>query len=143
MSSSINRITLLGNLGSDPEIKFTGSGVAVCNFSIATTNRFKRGDEWQEETEWHRLVTWNKTAEACAQYLNKGSQVYVEGRLQTRSWEDKDGNKRYSTEIVASNVVFLSSKNGGQRSEKPRDEPPPPGDDGAYGHGPGDDDLPF
>jgi single-strand DNA-binding protein len=108
--SSVNKVILLGNLGQDPELKYTGSGVAVCNFSIATSEKVKD----KETTEWHRVIVWQKSAENCAKYLTKGSSVYVEGRIQTRSWEDGDGNKRYSTEIVAQTVQFLGR---GEREE--------------------------
>jgi single-strand DNA-binding protein len=108
---SVNKVILLGALGADPELRFTPAGVAVCNFRMATSESFKDKDgQQQERTEWHTIVVWQKQGESCAKYLKKGSKVYVEGRLQTRSWDDKDGNKRYSTEVVASDVGFLDSK---------------------------------
>lgn len=144
--SSVNKVLLIGNLGQDPEVRYTDSGTPVGNFSIATTSKFKKGDEWQEQTEWHKIVVWGKTAENCGQYLSKGRQVYIEGRLQTRKWEDKEGVKRYMTEIVASNVVFLGSKGDGQKSER-REEPAPasaPAGDGGYpGGGYDESDCPF
>lgn len=106
--SGVNKVILVGRLGNDPEIRYTQQGVAVTNFNIATSeNWLDKGGQKQERTEWHRIVVWGKMAETCSQYLAKGRQVFVEGRLQTRQWEDKDGGKRYTTEIVASTVQFL------------------------------------
>ncbi len=109
---SVNKVILLGRLGQDPELKHTPSGAAVCNFSLATSETWndKSSGQKQERTEWHRVVVWGKLAELCNQYLAKGRQAFVEGRLQTRSWDDKDGNKRYTTEINATTVQFI----GGQ-----------------------------
>jgi single-strand DNA-binding protein len=114
--ASLNKVFLIGNLGADPEIRYTPAGTAVGNFSIATTEVWNdKAGERQEKTEWHRVVVWNKNAENCAEYLKKGRSVHVEGRLQTRSWEDKDsGAKRYTTEVVADRVTFLG---GGERRE--------------------------
>lgn len=135
--ASVNRVILIGNLGRDPELRYTQSGQPLTRFSLATNERFKQGDDWQERTEWHRVVVWGKQAENCAQYLQKGRSVYIEGRLQTRDWEDKEGNKRQTTEIVAQTVQFLGSRGeGGQRNAP---EPPPPA---APGGGDGDD-IPF
>ena len=107
MSGSVNKAIIIGNLGKDPEVRQTGNGNAVANFSIATSEKFTdKGGQKQERTEWHRIVTFGKTAELCGKYLGKGSSVFVEGRIQTREYE-KDGVKRYSTEIVADNVRFL------------------------------------
>lgn len=105
---SVNKVILLGRLGQDPELKYTPGGAAVCNFSMATTEAWtdKQGQK-QEKTEWHRIVVWGKLAELCNQYLAKGRQAFVEGRLQTRNWDDKDGTKRYTTEIMASTVQFI------------------------------------
>lgn len=106
--SGVNKVILVGRLGNDPEIRYTQQGVAVTNFNIATSeNWVDKGGQKQERTEWHRIVVWGKMAEICSQYLGKGRQVYVEGRLQTRQWEDKDGQKRYTTEVVAATVQFL------------------------------------
>jgi single-strand DNA-binding protein len=106
--SGINKVILVGRLGGDPEIRYTQQGVGVTNFNIATSeNWVDKAGEKQEKTEWHRIVVWGKMAETCSQYLAKGRQVFVEGRLQTRQWEDKDGGKRYTTEIIAQNVQFL------------------------------------
>ena len=123
--ASINKVILIGNLGKDPELRYTGSGTAVANFSIATSERWKNGESgnFEERTEWHNVVVWGKQGENCNQYLSKGRPVYIEGKLQTRSWQDKDGNKRYTTEVVAQTVKFLGSRSdsglaagGGQRA---------------------------
>ena len=112
---SVNKVILIGNLGKKPELRYTPSGQAVANFTLATNERFggKDGQPAQERTEWHRIVTFGRTAENCGQYLDKGRSVYVEGRLQTREWTDKEGQKRYTTEIVAQTVQFLGGKGGG------------------------------
>jgi single-strand DNA-binding protein len=105
---SVNKVILLGRLGQDPELKYTPGGSPVCNFSLATTESWTdKSGQKQEKTEWHRVVVWGKLAELCNQYLSKGRQAFLEGRLQTRSWDDKDGNKRYTTEILASTVQFI------------------------------------
>ncbi len=105
---SVNKVILLGRLGQDPELKYTPGGAAVCNFSMATTESWTdKSGQKQEKTEWHRIVVWGKLAELCNQYLAKGRQAFVEGRLQTRSWDDKDGSKRYTTEIMANTVQFI------------------------------------
>jgi single-strand DNA-binding protein len=110
---SVNKVILIGNLGRDPELRYTQSGQAVANFTLATSERFaNKAGEQQERTEWHRIVAWGKTGELCAQYLSKGRSVYIEGRLQTRDWEDKEGQKRSTTEIVAQNVTFLGPRTG-------------------------------
>ncbi len=109
--SGLNKVMLIGRLGSDPEIRYTPDGTAVANFSIATSEEWKdkNSGEKKERTEWHRIVAWRKLGELCGEYLSKGRQIYVEGRLQTRSWE-KDGVTRYTTEIIASDVQFLGAK---------------------------------
>jgi single-strand DNA-binding protein len=111
---SLNKVLLIGHLGKDPEVSYTASGVAVAKFSIATNERWKDQDgNTQERTEWHNIVAWRKLAEICGQYLKKGSKVYLEGRLQTRSWDDKNtGVKRYTTEIIADDLIMLDSKGG-------------------------------
>src|SRR5690606_16263067 len=116
---SVNKVILLGRLGQDPELKYTPSGSAVCNFSLATTESWndKASGQKQERTEWHRVIVWGKLGELCNQYLSKGRQAFVEGRIQTRSWDDKDGQKRYSTEILASTVQFIG---GAQDSSSSR-----------------------
>jgi len=129
MAGSLNKVCLIANLGKDIELRRTPGGAAVADFSVATTNRYKDSqDVQQEETEWHNIVVWNKQAENCAQYLKKGSSVYVEGSLKTRSWDDANGQKRYKTEIIAQSIQFLdkiggdsapSSDNGGGFGEPP------------------------
>ena len=120
---SVNKVTLLGNVGRDPEIKFTGSGTAVANFSVATSERFKdKGGEWQDRTEWHTLVAYARTAEIVRDYVQKGSKLYVEGRLQTRSWDDKEGRKVYRTEIIVTDLALLSGREEKQAEPARRDD---------------------
>lgn len=111
----INKVILVGNLGRDPEVRYTPSGTAVANFNIATSERWKdkATGEMQERTEWHRIVAWGKLGEICGEYLSKGRQVYIEGRIQTRDWEDKEGIKRYTTEIVANEMKMLGTRDSG------------------------------
>jgi single-strand DNA-binding protein len=127
--ASVNKVILLGNLGSDPEVRYTPSGKAVANFSLATSEKYtnKEGEK-EEKTEWHRIVAWARLGEICGEYLSKGSQIYIEGRIQTRTWEDRDGNKRYTTEIVAQTMQMLGgSKKGGEATSieesHPSEEP--------------------
>ena len=108
--AALNKVMILGNVGNEPEVRQTQSGRAVANFSVATTDVWGEGEDRQERTEWHQVVVWGKLAETCGQYLTKGRQVMVEGRLQTRSYEDRDGNKRSVTEIVAQQVQFLGGR---------------------------------
>jgi single-strand DNA-binding protein len=117
MAGGINKVILIGNLGADPEVRFTPSGQAVANFRIATSESWndKTSGQKQERTEWHRIVVWGKLAELCGEYLKKGRQCYVEGRLQTREWTDKEGKKNYTTEVVANTVQFLGGGGGGAR----------------------------
>ena len=112
--SGINKWIGIGHLGRDPEVKYTPNGVAVANFSIATSEEWKDkvSGEKQEKTEWHKIIAWRRLGEICGEYLKKGSQVYIEGSLQTREWDDKDGNKRYTTEIVAYKMQMLGSRCG-------------------------------
>src|SRR5438067_12314741 len=158
MAGSVNKVILIGNLGRDPEVRYTPSGQAVANFTVATNEAWTdKAGQKQERTEWHRVFVWGKSAENCGEYLSKGRQVFVEGRLQTREWTNKEGVKQYTTEIVANPVVFLS---GGDRSGQGRgggrsaggsagtDElggPPAGFDESAApsGKGPSDDDIPF
>jgi single-strand DNA-binding protein len=126
MAKSVNKVILIGNLGKDPELKHTSGGTAVATMTVATNERFKdKSGEWQDRTEWHNVVLWQRLAEIAAEYLKKGRSVYVEGRLQTRSWEDKQGQKRYTTEIVASDLVLLGGggrgDEGGGRSSRTSD----------------------
>jgi single-strand DNA-binding protein len=114
--SGVNKAILLGNLGRDAEMKYTGNGFAIARFSIATTHRQKNSSgEYEDKTEWHRIVLLGKQAESLQQFLTKGKQVYVEGRIETRSWDDKDGQKRYTTEIVADRIQLL----GGKTADRP------------------------
>ncbi len=115
----LNKVLLIGNLGRDPEVKYTPSGTAIANFSIATTEKWTKDGQKNEKTEWHKIVAWQRLAEICGEYLHKGSQVYVEGKLQTRSWDDKEGNKKYTTEIVINQMQML-----GSRSEPKQDRGP-------------------
>ncbi|WP_191237463.1 single-stranded DNA-binding protein [Cobetia marina] len=141
MARGINKAILIGHLGQDPEVRFTPSGSAVANLSIATTDKWRdrQTGNVQERTEWHRVVMFNKTAEIAQQYLKKGAQVYIEGRLQTRKWKDQQGIERYSTEIVANDMQMLGGSGGGQPSQTQR--PPaqqgyqqPPQQQGGYQH---------
>ncbi|MCP3176770.1 MAG: single-stranded DNA-binding protein [Desulfuromonadales bacterium] len=156
---SVNKVILVGNLGKDPELRYTPSGAAVANFTIATTERYKdRDGQTQEKTEWHNIVAWRQLAEICGKYLHKGKQVYIEGKIQTRSYDDRDGNKRYITEIVADQMQMLgragddnNANQGQQRNAAPRSSRPSP----AASSGPPayedyadppfnpDDDIPF
>jgi single-strand DNA-binding protein len=139
--ASVNKVILIGNLGRDPELRYTKNGQAVANFSLATNERWTdREGGQQERTEWHRIVAWGKTAELCAQYLSKGRSAYIEGRLQTREYEDKEGIKRFTTEIVAQQVTFLGGRGeaGAPGSGAPSGDGP-----SAGGSGPPPDDIPF
>ncbi len=133
MASGVNKVILIGNLGQDPDFRMTGGGTAVANLNLACNDRMKKDGEWVERTEWVRVVTFGRTAENCRDYLAKGRQVYVEGRMQTRNWEDREGNKRYTTEVVANQVLFLQGgqggSGGGTKSSGGYDGPPPIGDD--------------
>lgn len=112
--ASVNKVILIGNLGRDPEMRYTQGGTAVATLNIATTRVYtNKSNDRVEETEWHRVVVWSKQAESCSKYLSKGRQVYIEGRLQTRSYEDKDGHKKYSTEVIADQVLFLGGRGEG------------------------------
>ena len=112
---SVNKAILVGNLGKDPELRYTPSGTAVATFSLATTERYKdRDGNRQERTDWHNIVAWRQLAEICGKYLHKGKQIYIEGKIQTRSYEDRDGNKRYITEIVADQMQMLGSRDDSQ-----------------------------
>jgi len=142
MAGSINKVILIGRLGKDPEMRFTPSGKAVTNFTLATNENWTdQGGERQERTEWHRIVTWGKLAENCAKLLSKGKQVYVEGRLQTRSWDDRDGNKRYTTEIVANTMQILGPMEGGGKGAA--DDGMDLGSSEAMPGSPEFDDVPF
>jgi len=120
---SLNKVQLIGHLGKDVELRYTQSGTAVANFSLATNEKYKDGEEWKEKTEWHNIVVWGKLAEITGEYLKKGSKAYFEGRLQTRKWEDKDGNTRYSTEVVAQDMIMLGGDTPQDAPAKPRGAP--------------------
>lgn len=127
--ASLNKVMLIGALGKDPDIRYTAAGQAVGNFSMATSEKFKnKAGEWEERTEWHNVTLWGKLAEIAGEYLTKGKQVYIEGRLQTRKWQDKDGNDRYTTEIVGDKMQMLSPK-GESRQAESYEEPPFQDDD--------------
>jgi single-strand DNA-binding protein len=161
MAGGVNKVILVGYLGADPDMKYTPSGQGVCELRLATSESWNdKNGQRQERTEWHRIVVWGKRAEVCSKYLSKGRQVFVEGRIQTRTYDDKDGNKRYITEIIANDVQFLGgggrdgAAGGGTRGGKSDEGPPPPSDNdfGGYGGGGGgsgggsggpDDDIPF
>jgi single-strand DNA-binding protein len=152
MAGGVNKVILIGHLGADPDMRYTPSGAGVCELRLATSESWKdKNGQRQERTEWHRVVVWGKRAEVCSKYLSKGRQVFVEGRIQTRTYDDKGGNKKYITEIIAADVQFLGGggREGGGRRE---DGPPPPNDGdfggGGFGGGGGsgggpDDDIPF
>lgn len=141
--AGLNKAILIGNLGKDPEIRYTPSGMAVANFSLATTENWTKDGQRESRTEWHRIVAFGRLAEICGEYLSKGKQIYVEGKIQTREWEDKDGNKRYTTEIVANQMQMLGARdiNDAPRSSATpptkSDIPEPPYPDTQ------DDDIPF
>ena len=133
--AAVNKVILIGHLGADPELRYTPNGTPVANFRIATTERWtnKQGER-MESTEWHRIVAWGKLGEFCGQYLNKGKQVYIEGRLRTRSWEDKDGKKQWTTEIIAQRLQLLG---------KPEKSSTPPEELAAPEEVPSEEDIPF
>ncbi len=150
MAGSVNKAILLGRLGADPELRYTPSGQAVANFNLATNERVQKDGAWEDRTEWHRTVVWGKLAERCNQYLKKGNQVYLEGRIQTRKWQDREGADRYTTEIVAFSVQFLSTPSdnrGGGGPPHPADtaesNPPAASPAPAKSGGGDDDDFPF
>lgn len=156
MARGVNKVTLIGNLGADPEVRYTSGGSAVANVRLATAEswRDKESGEQQERTEWHRVVFFSRLAEIVGEYLKKGSQVYIEGRLQTRKWQDRDGNDRYSTEIVANEMQMLGGRAGGGGNFEPSgggaksapsggaEEPAPPASQ-APPMDEFDDDIPF
>lgn len=129
--ASLNKVMLIGNLGKDPEVRYTTSGQAVASFSLATSEKFKnKNGETEERTEWHRVVLWGRLAEIAGEYLSKGKTVYIEGRLQTRKWTDRDGNERYTTEIVADRMLMLGNrqKEASDKAEMEAAGPPLPTD---------------
>lgn len=139
--ASLNKVMLIGNLGKDPEMRYTANGKAVTTFSLACSRSYNATDgERREETDWFDIVAWDKTAELCSQFLQKGRQAYIEGRLHTRSWEGQDGQKRYRTEVVAQSVLFLGSPGGSGGGGAARAER---SDDAGSGPPVDPDDLPF
>ena len=140
----VNKAIILGRLGGDVEVKYTPSGTAVANFSVATSEQWKDKDtgEKQEKTEWHKIVAWRKQAELMGEYFGKGDQIYLEGRLETRSWETDDGVKHYMTEIIMSSFSFVGSKNSGS-GRSPRQEPENPSTGKFVPPGMEDEDIPF
>ncbi len=151
MARGINKVILVGNIGKDPETRYMPNGKAVTNFSVATSEGWtdKQSGDKQERTEWHNVVLFEKLAEIAAEYLRKGSQVYIEGSLRTRKWQDKEGKDRYTTEIVGRDMQMLGGRSGAgggegggraapERSSAPSSSAPPPSDDNAF-----DDDIPF
>jgi single-strand DNA-binding protein len=153
MAKSVNKVILIGNLGKDPEVKVTPSGTPVAKFSLATNERYKdKAGQWQDRTEWHNLVAWQRTAEIIGEYVKKGSKIYVEGSLRTSSWDDKNtGEKKYRTEIVVNDLVLLSGRGDGEGASRsagaggsnfdqraPEPEPAP-----AHTGGITDEDIPF
>lgn len=156
---SLNRVQLIGNLGKDPEIKYTPQGTPVAKITLATNERFKdKAGEWQDRTEWHNIVAWQRLAEIVGEYVKKGSKIYIEGRLQTSSWEDKQsGEKKYRTEIVANDLVLLGGRGGGDGEGEGRsrstgsgsaasaamDQRVPHADEAPQEHGITDEDIPF
>src|ERR1700694_218407 len=142
--ASVNKVILIGNLGKDPEIRTTPQGTSLARFSVATTTNWKDSSgARQEKTEWHDVVAWEKLAQICGEYLDKGKMVYVEGSLQTRSWEDQNGQKRYKTEIKANNVVMLSPRVEGARGGSAASSPPPREASEVAEAPVDDDDVPF
>jgi single-strand DNA-binding protein len=158
--ASVNKVILIGNLGRDPEVRYLPSGDAVANLNVATTEKWKdKNGEQQEQTEWHRVAFFGRQAEICGEYLRKGSQIYIEGRLQTRKWTDKDGNERYTTEIRGDRMQMLGARGGAGAPELPGRDPsarepepsasaPSSGKPAAGGKKPAnfddlDDDIPF
>ena len=140
----VNKVILIGRLGADPEVRYTQDGAMVTNFNLATDEQWKdKNGEKVQKTEWHRVVTFRRLAEICGNYLAKGRLVYIEGRLQTRAWDDKDGNKRYTTEIVASNMQMLERKEQGAYQSEGQTEGQGNGISSPAGSAIPEDDVPF
>lgn len=146
--ASVNKVTLIGNLGRDPEVRYSPSGAAVCNLAIATSRSWKdkTSGERQEETEWHRVVFYERLAEVCGEHLKKGKSVYIEGRLKTRKWTDKNGVERYTTEIIGQEMTMLGSRDADENGSKPAARQAPPAQArpqrAAPASGTGFDDMP-
>ncbi|MFA4845763.1 MAG: single-stranded DNA-binding protein [Patescibacteria group bacterium] len=147
MAQSLNKIMLLGRVGQDPEVRQTGSGKTVASFSLATSEQWKGADgEKHEETTWHKIVAWNRTAEIVGEYVRKGGQIFIEGKLTIQEWEDRDGNKRTTPEVVASQVILLGGRGDGQSSGRRQEErkPSKPAQPtGGYSTPPPENEIPF
>ncbi|MFZ0273034.1 MAG: single-stranded DNA-binding protein [Acidobacteriaceae bacterium] len=150
MAKSVNKVILVGNVGKDPEIKVAGNGNAIATFSLATTDRTKDpAGNWSDRTEWHSLVAFQRTAEIIRDYVKKGSKLYIEGRIQTRSWDDKDGQKKYRTEIIVNDLVLLSGRGEGESGSSSKSgsaydqRPPAHADELVQSTEITDDDIPF
>lgn len=143
MANGVNKVIIVGNLGRDPEVRYTNNGKAVCNLRVAATERTKKGDEWVDHTEWVNVVVFGRSAENCGQYLAKGRQVYVEGKLREKKWQDKDGIDRWSTEVVSFQVLFLSGSHEEPTGDRNRRRASKQPADGAHDDGFSDEDLPF
>jgi single-strand DNA-binding protein len=150
MARSVNKVILVGNVGKDPEVKLLASGMSVANFTLATNERFKdKSGEFQERTEWHNLVAYQRLAEIVRDYTKKGSKLYIEGRIQTRSWDDKENQKHYKTEIIVNDLVLLSGRGEGESGSSTRSassydqRQPAAADDIVQGTEITDDDIPF
>jgi len=148
--ASLNKVMIIGNLGKDPEVRYTAAGTAVASFSVATSEKYKnKAGEWEEKTEWHNVTLWARLAEIAGEYLAKGKTVFIEGRLQTRKWQDRDGKDRYTTEIVGEKMQMLGGKGDGSgsgRSSESRESGGSGGGSGGYHEEPAfnpDDDIPF
>lgn len=140
----VNKVILVGNLGNDPEVRSTTGGTNVASFPLATTRKWNKDGVKQEKTEWHRVQAWGKLADVVKKYVKKGDRLYVEGRVEYRQWDDKDGNKRYSTEIVCENLTMLGSSRSGSTGPKAEDEAPAKtATEVMDQHDDDDDDLPF
>lgn len=142
--ASVNKVIIVGNLGKDPDVRHSANGDAITNITVATTYAFGKGDDRKEETEWHRVVFFGKLAEIAGQYLEKGKPVYIEGRLRTRKWQNKEGQDQYTTEIVADQMQMLGGRDSGQERQAPKPapskpQPPKPAD----GHDDIDSEIPF
>ncbi len=140
----LNKVFLIGNLGADPDSRYTQDGTCVCNIRLATTERYKdRNGEQQERTEWHRVVLWGRLGEIASQYLRKGSRVFVEGRIETRKWQDREGNDRYTTEIRASEMKMLGGNGSQAAPQQPQQQAAPQQAQPGFDDIPVDEDIPF
>lgn len=140
-SKTLNKVLLIGFLGKDPEVRQNANNLSIATFSIATNEKIKDGDGWKDRTEWHSIVAWGRQAEIAGEYLSKGTQVYIEGRLQTRSWEGQDGAKRWSTEIIVKDFIILKGNSSNQKSsslQKEETNPNMPNSDDEH-----EEEIPF